>query len=68
LTYGKKNQTVEVVRSFWVVPVIYMIGAAVALIVLIGLIILAVVLINRRRSRRTHRGRSGLSVGGRSRR
>lgn len=39
LTYGKKNQTVDVTQSFWVVPFVAIIGAIVGLLVLIGLII-----------------------------
>lgn len=69
LTYGKKNETVDVVRSFWVIPVTYMIGAGVALILLAALIFFIVWSIRRRLNRRSsHRGRGGLSVNGRRRR
>jgi len=67
LTYGTKNQTVEVVRSFWVIPVSYMIGAAIALLLLIALIVFIIWYIQRRRKRRTPRNRSGMSIGGRRR-
>ena len=39
LTYGAKNQTVDVIQSFWVVPFVVIIGGIVGLLVLIGLII-----------------------------
>lgn len=38
-TYGKKNQTIEVTKSFWVVPTALIIAAIISLIVLIGLIV-----------------------------
>lgn len=38
-TYGQKNQTIEVNRSFWVVPMAVIIGTVVGLLVLIGLIV-----------------------------
>ena len=69
LTYGKNNETVEVVRSFWVIPVVYMIGAAVALILLAAIIFFIVFFIRRRLNRRSsNRSRGGLSVNGRRRR
>ena len=42
LTYGTKNQTVDVIQSFWVVPFAVIIGAIIGLLVLIGLIIAVV--------------------------
>lgn len=39
LTYGSTNQTVQVSKSFWVIPFAYMVGAGIALLVLIGLIV-----------------------------
>lgn len=39
LTYGKKNQTVNIIQSFWVIPFSVIIGAVVGLLVLIGLIV-----------------------------
>lgn len=38
-TYGQKNQTIEVSRSFWVVPMAVIIGTVVGLLVLIALIV-----------------------------
>lgn len=38
-TYGQKNQTIEATKTFWVVPLAYLIGALVGLVVLILLII-----------------------------
>jgi hypothetical protein len=68
LTYGSKNQTVDVTRTFWVIPVSYMIGAGVALLLLIALVIFIIWFIRHKRQRRAPRSRSGgLSVG-RSRR
>lgn len=69
LTYGKKNETVEVIRSFWVIPVAYIIGAAVALVLLAAIVFFAIFFIRRRLSRRSSsRSRGGLSVNGRRRR
>ncbi|MGB4761899.1 MAG: DUF916 domain-containing protein [Candidatus Saccharimonas sp.] len=39
LTYGTKNQTVEVTKSFWVIPWSLIIGSVVGLVALIGLIV-----------------------------
>lgn len=39
LTYGKKNQTINIEKSFWVVPLNVMIGAIVGVLLLIGLIV-----------------------------
>ena len=41
-TYGAKNQTIEVTKSFWVIPTTYIIAAIVGLVVLIGLIAVGV--------------------------
>jgi hypothetical protein len=38
-TYGQKNQTIEVSKSFWVVPSSVIIASAIGLVVLIGLIV-----------------------------
>ena len=38
-TYGKENKTIEVVLSFWVIPMSYIIGGIIGLIVLIALIV-----------------------------
>ncbi|MEO8691243.1 MAG: hypothetical protein ABI397_00495 [Candidatus Saccharimonas sp.] len=39
ISYGKDNQTIEVSQSFWVIPMSYIVGAIIGLIVLIGLIV-----------------------------
>lgn len=57
-TYGSKNQTVEVTKTFWVIPMIVIIAAVVALIVLIGLIV-GIWLFLRSYKRRILRGHSG---------
>lgn len=49
-TYGQKNQTIEVTKSFWVIPWMFIIIALVGLVVLAGLIVL-IVFLNRRRKR-----------------
>lgn len=38
-TYGKKNQSIEVTKSFWVIPTAVIIATIVALLVVIGLIV-----------------------------
>lgn len=38
-TYGKANQTIQVDQSFWVIPLAFMIGGIIGLIVLVGLIV-----------------------------
>jgi hypothetical protein len=55
-TYGKKNQTIEVTKSFWVIPQMLIIAAAVGVLVLIGLIVLVALLL-RNRKRHSLRGR-----------
>ncbi len=39
LTYGQKNQSIEVNESFWVVPMAVIIGAIVGMLLLIGIIV-----------------------------
>lgn len=60
-TYGEKNQTIEVAKSFWVVPMWMVIAAIVAVVLIIGTIVLAVMLIRRRKRRHAvHHRRGGL--------
>lgn len=54
-TYGQTNQTIESTKTFWILPWFVLIGAAVALLVLVGLIILVVLLVRRKRRRRRTR-------------
>lgn len=63
LTYGKKNQTIEVSRSFWVIPQMLIIAAVVGLLVLIALIVGIVLFLRnyKRRILRNH-GRGGLNT------
>jgi hypothetical protein len=59
-TYGSKNQSIDVERSFWVIPMAYIIGAIAAVVVLIGFIVWLIFLLRgrkRRRARRVHRRR-----------
>jgi len=60
LTYGQKNQTIEVTKVLWVIPPIAIVIAAISLVILIGLIILTIFLIRRSRRGprigRSHRG------------
>lgn len=65
-TYGAKNQTIEVSKSFWVIPQWMIVGAIIGIIVLVGLIILAVWLIVRKQKRRAHHRRMGRGMGGMS--
>jgi hypothetical protein len=51
LAYGATNQTIEVTKSFWIIPTYVIIGAIVAAIILIAVIILIIVLVRRRRRR-----------------
>ena len=57
-TYGTKNQTIEVERSFWIIPTSYIIAAIAAIIVIIGLVI-GLVFWLRGRRRRAIRRRAG---------
>jgi len=52
LTYGQANTTIEISKSFWVIPQSYIIGAIIALALLIGLIIFAIFFIRSRIRRR----------------
>ncbi len=63
-TYGQKNQTIEVTKSFWVIPWSVIIGAIVGLVVLIALIIVAIVLIRNKRRRKNARSFSSSRSGG----
>lgn len=49
LTYGKTNQTIEVNKSFWVIPWIVIAVAVGAVLLLVGIIIAIIVAIRRRR-------------------
>ena len=49
LTYGQKNQTIEVVKTFWIIPQIAVIIAIAALLLIIGLIIFLIFFIRKRR-------------------
>lgn len=48
-TYGQKNQTIEVVRSFWVIPAAVIIATVVALLLVIGVIVMITLGIRNRR-------------------
>lgn len=50
-TYGSTNKTIEVERSFWVIPTAYIIAAIVALVLLIGLIVWLIFFLKGRRHR-----------------
>jgi len=51
LTYGQKNETIEVTTSFWIIPQIAIIIAIAALLLIIGLIIFLIFFIRNRRRR-----------------
>jgi len=60
-TYGAKNQTIEVTKSFWVVPQFIIIATIIAVLLLVGLIVgIAFLVRNRRHRNRGNRGSSGL--------
>lgn len=54
-TYGKKNQTIEVTKSFWVIPQSVIIAAIVGLVVLIGLGVAIWLFLRNRKRRRSNR-------------
>lgn len=60
LTYGQSNQSVEVSKTFWVIPWSVIIAVVAGVVVLAGAIVGAIVMIKRRRKRQafTARGRS----------
>lgn len=58
-TYGNKNQSLDVTRSFWVIPTAVIIGAIVTLVVLIGLIIWLVFFLRGRKHRNARRHSTG---------
>lgn len=62
-TYGKDNRSIEITKSFWVIPQMMIIAAIVGLLVLIGLIVGIVLFLRnyKRRILRSH-GRGGLNV------
>ncbi|HAC56039.1 TPA: hypothetical protein DCF80_00915 [Candidatus Saccharibacteria bacterium] len=52
LTYGAKNQTIQMTETFWIIPVWVMIAVGVGVVLLLLLIVLIWWLIRRRRNRR----------------
>lgn len=63
-TYGQKNQTIEVTKSFWVIPMFVIIAAIVAFVLLIVLVIVIIMLIRKKRNRKNMRSFSGSRNGG----
>lgn len=57
-SYGTKNETIEMTKSFWVIPQAVII-AAIALIVVVILLIIIVILMLRRRKRHVLRSANG---------
>jgi len=55
LTYGTKNQTIEMSKSFWIIPTSVMIAVAVGVILLIVLIVLIWMFIRRRKRTKINR-------------
>lgn len=60
-TYGKKNQTIQIDKSFWVIPLSFIIAAGIGLIVLIALIVALAFLIKKRRRNSTKKSRNRIS-------
>lgn len=58
-TYGTKNQTIEVVKSFWVIPLWMILAVVAAVIALILLIVLVIVLARRKKRRHSAKSRRG---------
>lgn len=58
-TYGKDNQTVQVERTFWVIPLAYMIGGAIGIVALIALIVIIVLALRGYKKRVLRGGRGG---------
>lgn len=58
-TYGKKNQTIEVSKSFWVIPQSVIIAAVLGVIVLIGLIVALILYLRSRKRRNNSRSSNG---------
>jgi len=54
-TYGSKNQSIDVEKSFWIIPTAYIIGAIVALLLLVGFIVWLIFFLKGRRKRAAHR-------------
>lgn len=54
-TYGSKNQSIDVERSFWVIPTAYIIAAIAAVVLLIGGIVWLVFFLKGRRRRAARR-------------
>lgn len=50
-TYGAKNQTIEVERSFWLIPLFVLISGIVGILVVVGLTANIIITISRRRRR-----------------
>lgn len=58
-TYGSKNQSIDVTKSFWVIPTAYIIAALVTLVVLIGVAVWLVFFLRGRRRRNARRHSTG---------
>lgn len=54
-TYGSKNQSIDVEKSFWVIPTTYIIGAIVAVVLLIGVIIWLIFFLRGHKRRKARR-------------
>ena len=50
-TYGSKNQSVDVTKSFWVIPLAFIIAVIVGVVIIVGLIVWLVIFISRRHRR-----------------
>lgn len=58
LTYGQNNQTVQVTKSFWVIPMYIIIAAIAAVVIVIGIIVGVILYLrSSRHARRRGRGR-----------
>jgi hypothetical protein len=55
LTYGSQGQTIDIVKTIWIVPLAYIIGGVIAIIVIIVLIALIWRILMRAHRRRSHK-------------
>lgn len=61
-TYGSKNQSIEVTKTFWIIPTWVMISVGVIFIIAVAGIVMIVHFIRKRRRAKRPRARTGLRV------
>jgi len=58
-TYGSKNQSIDVERSFWVIPMAVIVAAIVTIVVIVGVIVWLIFFLRGRKRRRMRRHSTG---------